>query len=135
MSGRASLISRFILRMTPICSSLFKSEYFSSRILLIRPPCDALYVSKLAFDNTTMSRWVSLSLEGMGVCCSATSCGSSGGGHDCVPKRLNVSESIWTSYHLTKHSKWNQTVLGRFFDRSSGAMCSSLRMRYQVVLD
>ncbi len=31
ISGLASLISRFILRITPMCSSLFSSEYFSSR--------------------------------------------------------------------------------------------------------
>ena len=31
MSGLASLMSRFILRITPMCSSLFSSEYFSSR--------------------------------------------------------------------------------------------------------
>ncbi len=38
ISGRASLISRFILRMIPICSSLFNSEYLSSRIFAPRPP-------------------------------------------------------------------------------------------------
>jgi hypothetical protein len=30
-------------------------------------------------------RWVSLSVEAMGTCCSATSLGSSGGGKDWVP--------------------------------------------------
>lgn len=83
MSGRASLMSRPILRMTPMCSSLLRSEYFSSRPF--RPPCDDLYVSRLAFDSTTINRFVSLSWAGIGVCCSATSCGSSGGGHDWVP--------------------------------------------------
>lgn len=43
MSGRASLMSRFILRMTPMCSSLFRSEYLSSRGRPGRPtPCEAL---------------------------------------------------------------------------------------------
>lgn len=32
-----------------------------------------------------MSRLVSLSLAGIGTCCSATRRGSSGGGRDCVP--------------------------------------------------
>ena len=32
-----------------------------------------------------MSRGVSLSVEGIVWCCSATNLGNSGGGHDCVP--------------------------------------------------
>lgn len=32
ISGRASLISRFILRMIPMCSSLFSRENFSSLV-------------------------------------------------------------------------------------------------------
>jgi len=82
MSGRASLISRPILRMTPICSSLFSSEYFSSLPGL--PLWAARYVSREAFDNTTINRFVSLSLVGIALCCSATRRGSSGGGRDCV---------------------------------------------------
>ena len=73
MSGRASLISLFILRMTPMCSSLLRSEYFSSCLPGPLPPWEDLYVSKLAFESTTMRRCVSLSLEAIGTCCSATS--------------------------------------------------------------
>lgn len=66
-------MSRFIFRMTPICSSLFNNEYFSSLTAPIRAePCDALYVSRLALDRTTMSRLVSLSVGGIATCCSAT---------------------------------------------------------------
>lgn len=82
ISGRASLMSLPIFRMTPMCSSLLRSEYFASPL---RPPCDDLYVSRLALESTTINRFVSLSWAGIGVCCSATSCGSSGGGHDWVP--------------------------------------------------
>ena len=91
ISGRASLISRFIFLITPMCSSLFRREYFSSRIVPPRPPCDALYVSRLALDRTTTSLCVSLSWAAIGMCCSATSCGSAGGGHDCVPSQAIVS--------------------------------------------
>ena len=76
-------MSRFIFRMTPICSSLLSKEYFSS-FTPPRPPWEALYVSRLAFDRTTISRWVSLSFDAIGTFCSATSCGSLGGGQDCV---------------------------------------------------
>ena len=86
MSGLASLISRPIFRITPICSSLLSSEYFSSL-----PPGFSLwaarYVSREAFDKTTINRFVSLSPAAMGTCCSAMSRGSSGGGRDCVPAR------------------------------------------------
>src|SRR4051794_25986748 len=86
MSGRASLISRFILRITPMCSSLLSSEYRSSLAAPMRAVlCEALYVSRLALDRTTMSRLVSLSLGAIGTCCSATSCGRAGGGSDWVP--------------------------------------------------
>jgi len=80
-------MSRFILRMTPICSSLLSKEYLSSLCAPMRPgpPCDALYVSRLALESTTMSRLVSLSDDATGTCCSATSCGNSGGGSDWVP--------------------------------------------------
>ena len=92
ISGRASLISRFIFRITPMCSSLFRREYFSSRRFPPRPPCDALYVSRLAWERTTTSLCVSLSWAAIGTCCSATSCGSWGGGHDCVhPSQAFVS--------------------------------------------
>src|SRR6185436_7710668 len=87
MSGLASLISRFILRMTPICSSLLRREYLSSRGTSLRlgALCAALYVSRLALASTTIKRLVSLADDDMGTCCSATSLGSSGGGSDCVP--------------------------------------------------
>ena len=88
MSGRASLMSRFILRMTPMCSSLLSNEYLSSRCRPMRPPpppWEALYVSRLALERTTIRRCESLSLAGMGTCCSATSRGRAGGGSDWVP--------------------------------------------------
>ena len=80
-------MSRFIFLMTPMCSSLLSSEYFSSRYAPVRlgPPYEALYVSKLALDKTTIRRCESLSVGGMGVLCSATSWGSDGGGSDWVP--------------------------------------------------
>ena len=40
-----------------------------------------------------MSRWLSLSVEAMGTCCSATRRGSSGGGSDCAPME-GISLSI-----------------------------------------
>ena len=78
-------MSRFIFRITPICSSLFSSEYFSSlpgMPGLPGPPWEALYVSRLALDRTTIRRCVCLSVVGMGTCCSAVSFGSDGGGSD-----------------------------------------------------
>ena len=42
-------------------------------------------------------RRVSLSVEGMGTCCSATSLGSSGGGADWVPDIANIYERIYAS--------------------------------------
>ena len=99
MSGLASLISRPVLRMIPICSSLLSKEYFSSRWAPGRPPgrgppCEDLYVSRLAFESTTINLCVSLSLLAIGTCCSATSCGRAGGGNDCVPAMVNdVSKS------------------------------------------
>jgi len=97
ISGRASLMSRPIFRMTPICSSLFRSEYFSSLCtpgLPFPPEKTALYVSRLALERTTMSLLVSLSVEGMGTCCSATSCGRAGGGRDCVPAIVSRSATV-----------------------------------------
>ena len=82
ISGRASPMSLFIFRMTPICSSLFSSEYFSSLTTPPRLLWDDLYVSRLALERTTINLWVSLSLDAIGTCWWATSCGSSGGGHD-----------------------------------------------------
>jgi hypothetical protein len=122
MSGRASLMSRFIFRMTPICSSLFRSEYFSSRMLPPRPPCDALYVSRLALDKTTINLCVFLSLEGIGTCCSATSCGSCGGGHDCVPKQQKMSRVIPGRYSSLLIGSEQLNKLGLFLALSSGAM-------------
>jgi hypothetical protein len=101
ISGRASLMSLFILRIIPMCSSLFRSEYFSSRPL--RPPCEGRYVSRLAFDRTTIKRWVSLSFAGIGTCCSATSCGSSGGGHDWVPASQGWLLSAGTTVEVLDH--------------------------------
>lgn len=76
-------MSRFILRMTPICSSLLSNEYFSSLTEPIRPAeCEALYVSKLALERTTIRRLVSLSVGGIATCCSATNWGRAGGGKD-----------------------------------------------------
>lgn len=81
-------MSRFIFRSTPMCSSLLRREYLSSRCMPVRldPPCAALYVSRLALDRTTMRRCESLSVGGIGVFCSATSCGRDGGGSDWVPE-------------------------------------------------
>lgn len=95
MSGLASLMSRPILRITPMWSSLLSRLYLSSRAPGPRPvPCDALYVSSVALHRTTIRRCVSLSLVGMGACCSATSLGSSGGGIDCVPVRSSVASAL-----------------------------------------
>ena len=87
-------MSRFIFLITPICSSEFNSEYFSSlpgTPGLAGPPALALYVSKLALLSTTMRRWVLLSVAGIGTCCSATRRGRFGGGRDCVPV-MSMSE-------------------------------------------
>lgn len=87
-------MSRFIFLMTPMCSSLLSSEYFSSRYVPVRlfpPPYEALYVSRLALERTTIKRCESLSVGGMGVLCSATSCGSDGGGSDWVPVIVEVA--------------------------------------------
>lgn len=75
MSGLASEMSRFILRMMPMCSSLLRREYFSSRWTPMWPgrECDDLYVSSDACDRTTIRRFESLSVGGMATCCSATS--------------------------------------------------------------
>ena len=121
MSGRASLMSRFIFRITPMCSSLFRSEYLSSRMFPPRPPCDALYVSKLALDKTTTSLCVSLSLAAMGTCCSATSRGSAGGGHDCVPKQQFVSRNPRHGI-LRNNFQSHRGLLGLFLALSSGAI-------------
>jgi hypothetical protein len=99
MSGRASLMSRPILRMTPMWSSLLSRLYLSSRAPGPRPvPCDALYVSRVALQSTTIRRCVSLSLVGMGACCSATSLGSSGGGIDCVPGGMTALSALSRMY-------------------------------------
>ena len=87
ISGRASLMSRFILRMTPMCSSLLSRVYFSSYRMPVLEMYEALYVSRLALESTTIRRRVDLSLALMGWCCSATSAGISGGGQDCDPVR------------------------------------------------
>jgi hypothetical protein len=102
MSGRASLMSRPILRMMPMWSSLLSREYFSSRAEPPAPPCD-LYVSRLAFERTTISRCVVLSLDAIGTCWSATSRGSSAGGNDWVPDTSGFfrqhNESLTGSFH------------------------------------
>lgn len=101
MSGRASLISRPMRLMMPMCSSLLSSVYFSSRPTAPTRPAFMLggitnepgpwawpperYVSREALLRTTMRRCVELSCAAMGTCCVATSCGSWGGGSDCVP--------------------------------------------------
>lgn len=108
MSGRASLMSRFILRMTPMCSSLLSSEYLSSRCRPMRPPpppWEALYVSRLAFERTTIRRCESLSLAGMGWCCSATSRGRAGGGSDWVPVNDAMASVVCSAVYLGR-SAW-----------------------------
>lgn len=57
-----------------------QQRIFSSLPPGLPPLWTARYVSRLAFDRTTISRCESLSLAAMGTCCSATSLGSSGGG-------------------------------------------------------
>lgn len=98
ISGRASLISRFIFRMTPICSSLFSSENFSS-LLPVLPPREERKTSRVALDSTTISLCVTLSVSAMGTCCSATRHGSSGGGSDCVPVDNAASVKSHKSIH------------------------------------
>ena len=90
-------MSLFILRMIPMCSSLLRSEYLSSLWTPIRlaPPCVDLYVSRLALESTTMSLLVSLSVGGMATCCSATSCGSAGGGSDWVPAIVRLESEVF----------------------------------------
>ena len=75
-------MSRFAFRMIAICSSLFSSDHFSSLAAPPLPPCEALKVSRLALDSTTISRCVSLSVEAIGYICSGTRRGNLGGGHD-----------------------------------------------------
>jgi len=72
ISGLASLMSRFIFLMMPMCSSLFSSVYFSS---LTTPGLPGREVAggpcALALNF-----------------CVATSCGSVGGGSDRVPSEV-----------------------------------------------
>jgi hypothetical protein len=67
--------------------------YFSSRPL---PGLEltALKVSRLAWDRTTINRREFLSVDGIGTCCSATSCGRDGGGNDCVPAMVMISRGV-----------------------------------------
>ena len=94
ISGLASEISRFAFRITPMCSSEFSRVYFSSRPLPGFPEPTALNVSRLALERTTMSRLEFLSVDGIGTCCSATSCGRDGGGKDCVPDMVEDQRNI-----------------------------------------
>ena len=121
-------MSRPIFRMTPMCSSLLRSEYFSS-LPGGFPLWAARYVSSEAFDNTTIKRFVSLSFDAIGTCCSAMSRGSSGGGRDCVPVGEGESKSKVNEKSLKSRGVGEPSVAERFLRLHISRHTRSLSLR------